>query len=136
MCFTTHRVLPTSSQFLPLFQAEEKKKKWGKNLGREPSCRGDLLHVLKVVLDKVEGLGVGPEVLDDDAGAADDLPLDALLVDLAEASKLAEVLGGDGELDEVDAVLLAKGGDELDVSGLIAAAGEDAKMGLTLVKGL
>lgn len=79
---------------------------------------------------------MGPEVLDDDAGAADDLPLDALLVDLAEASKLAEVLGGDGELDEVDAVLLAKGGDELDVSGLIAAAGEDAKMGLTLVKGL
>ena len=47
----------------------------------------------KVVEEDREGLGLLAVVLDDDARAADDLAGDALLVELAEASPLAEELG-------------------------------------------
>lgn len=47
---------------------------------------------LDVLEDLVLGGRVSPVVLDDDAGAPDDLPGLAVLVDLAEASPLAELL--------------------------------------------
>ena len=81
----------------------------------------------------MEALRVGTVVLDNDAGAADDLARVALLVDLAETSPLSEDLGVT-DLDEVDLVLSAQGLDELDVLGFRACLDEDAKMSLALVK--
>jgi hypothetical protein len=88
-----------------------------------------------VVLEELEGVRVGPKVLDDDAGAADDLPGGALLVNLAETGHLAELLGL-GDLDQVDRVLSAQGLNKLGVGGLRARGGKDAKVSLALVEGL
>ena len=83
----------------------------------------------------METLGVAAKVLDNDAGAADDLAGVSLTVDLAETSPGAEDLGV-SDLDEVDLVLGAEGLNELDVLGLSAGLNENAKMGLALVEGL
>ena len=90
---------------------------------------------LEVVEEDVESLALGAVVLDDDARAADDLAGVALTVDLAETSPGAEDLGVT-DLDEVDLVLGAEGFNELDVLSLCAGLDENAKVGLTLVKGL
>jgi hypothetical protein len=83
----------------------------------------------------VETLRLDTVVLDDDAGAANDLTGVALLVDLAEASPGAEDLGV-SNLDQVDLVLGAESLDELEVLGLVASFDQDAKVGLALVEGL
>ena len=53
----------------------------------------DALGRLEVVLQDIDGLAVGiTPVLDDDAAAADNLAGIALLVDLAQAGPLTELL--------------------------------------------
>ena len=83
----------------------------------------------------MQALRLNTVVLDDDAGAADDLARVALTVDLAETSPGAEDLRVTN-LDEVDLVLSAEGLDELDILGLSARLDEDAQVRLALVKGL
>ena len=81
----------------------------------------------------MQTLRVATIVLDDDAGAANDLARVALLVDLAETSPLAKNLRVT-DLDEVDLVLGAESFDELDVLGLSARLDKNAKVRLALVK--
>ena len=83
----------------------------------------------------MEALALDTVVLDNNAGAADDLAGVALTVDLAEAGPGTEDLGVT-DLDEVDLVLGTESLNELDVLGLRAGLNENAKVGLTLVEGL
>ena len=64
---------------------------------------------------------------DGDGGASDDLAGVAVLVDLAESGPLAELLVVI-HLEELDAVLRAKGLNELDVVLLVAVAGKHHKV--------
>lgn len=93
------------------------------------------LAVLEVVKENVETFGFDSVFFDDNAAAANDLTGIALTVDLAETSPGTEDLGV-SDLDQVDLVLGAKSLDELDIFGLSAGLDKDAKVGLTLVKGL
>ena len=93
------------------------------------------LAALEVLEEDVETLGLLTVVLDDDAGAADDLTGVALTVDLAETGPGAEGLGV-RDLEQVDLVLVAESLDELEVLGLVAGLDEDAKVGLATVEGL
>ena len=95
----------------------------------------DLLPVLEVVEEDVETFALDAKVLDNDAGAANDLAGVPLAIDLAETCPGTEYFGVT-DLDQVDLVLGAKGLDELNVLGLGASLDEDAKVGLTLVEGL
>ena len=72
---------------------------------------------------------------DGNGRAADNLAGRSLLVDLAEAGPLAELLVV-VNLEQVDAVLGAESLDELGVVLLVAVAGKDNKVGLALVNGL
>jgi hypothetical protein len=110
--------------------------------GGEPEERrkGDLLEVdgllgvLELVVEVGEGRGLlAAGRLDDSARAADDLAGDALLVELAEASPLADELAL-RDADEGDATLGAEGLDELDVGSLVAVLGEDTEDGLATVE--
>jgi len=91
-----------------------------------------VLDVVKHVLASSRLLTPG---LDDDARAADDLDGLAFGVVLAEASPLAEELSV-LDLGQGDGVLVAKGGDELGVSGLVARVSQHAEVGLSAVESL
>ena len=93
------------------------------------------LAALEVLEEDVETLGLLTVVLDDDAGAADDLTGVALTVDLAETGPGAEGLGV-RDLEQVDLVLVAESLDELEVLGLVAGLDKNAKVGLAAVEGL
>ena len=93
------------------------------------------LAALEVLEENVETLGLLTVVLDDNARAADDLTGVTLTVDLAETGPGTKGLGV-GHLKEVDLVLVAESLDELEVLGLVAGLDENAKVGLTTVKGL
>merc|ERR1711879_903537 len=103
------------------------------------SSQGHRNHRIKPLGEENLGL-VGAEVLkedleggrellelgsDDHARASYDLAGVTLIVDLAETSPLAKLLGV-GDLDEVDVVLQAEGLHELDVGGLSAVGSEGA----------
>jgi len=90
---------------------------------------------LQVLLENVVGGPLLAPVPDDSAGALDDLPGLALLVDLAQTGPLAQLHVG-VDLDEGDVVLHAEGGDQLLVHGLVAVLGENAQQSLTFVKSL
>lgn len=90
---------------------------------------------LEVVEEDVEGLGLFSVVLHNDARAANHLAGLGLLVELAQTGPLAELLRV-GDLDELDVVLKAESLDELDVGGLLAVLGKNAKVGLTTIKSL
>jgi len=90
---------------------------------------------LEVLEEDVHGLGLLTEILDDDAGASDDLAGVTLAIDLAETGPLAELLGI-RDLDQVDVVLSAESLNELDVLLLSAGLNEDGHMGLASVKSL
>jgi hypothetical protein len=87
---------------------------------------------LEVLEEDVHGLGLLTEVLDDNAGAADDLAGVTLAIDLAETGPLAELLGV-RDLDQVDVVLSAESLNELDVLLLSAGLDEDGHMGLASI---
>jgi hypothetical protein len=72
----------------------------------------------------VETLALGTIILDDDAGATDDLPRVTVLVDLAETGPLTENLPVT-DLDQVDLVFGAEGLNQLDVLGLVTGLDED-----------
>ena len=74
-------------------------------------------------------------VLDNDAGAPDDLAWVAFLVDLAQASPGTEYLSI-ANLDQVNFVLGTEGLDQLDVLGFGACLDEHTEVSLTLVQGL
>ena len=93
-----------------------------------------LLTGLEVVQENVHGLRLLTEILDDDAGASDDLAGVTLTIDLAETGPLSELLGI-RDLDQVDVVLSAKSLNELDVLLLSAGLDEDGHVGLTSVGG-
>lgn len=102
-----------------------------------PRAVGDekRLAALEVLEENVETLGLLTVVLDDNARAADDLTGVTLTVDLAETGPGTESLGV-RDLEQVDLVLVAESLDELEVLGLVAGLDENAKVGLTTVKGL
>ena len=89
-----------------------------------------LLTSLEVLQENVHGLRLLTEILDDDAGAADNLAGVTLAVNLAEAGPLAELLGI-RNLDQVDVVLSAQSLDQLDVLLLSAGLDKDSHVGLT-----
>lgn len=94
-----------------------------------------LLLGLEVVEDDAALLGLLAPVLNNDAGAVDDLAGVALTVKNAETSPLAELLSV-GHLDQGDLVLGAQGNDELLVSLLLAGLVQDTHVGLATVEGL
>merc|ERR1719192_44667 len=97
---------------------------------------GEVLLVgLEVILQDIIGSALASPVTDHSCRALDDLPGLALLVDLAKPSPLAQLHVG-VHLDQGDSVLLAEGGDQLLIHGLVAILGEDAKQGLPLVQSL
>lgn len=98
-----------------------------------PICHD--LSVLEVVEKYVKTLTLGTVVLDDDAGAADDLARVTLTVDLAQASPGTQHLRVT-DLDQVDLVLGTESLDKLDVLGFRASLNQDTEMGLALVKSL
>lgn len=75
------------------------------------------------------------KVLDDHDGAAAHLAGLALLVDLAQAGPLAQLLVR-VDADQGHLVLSAQGGDQLLVCGLVAALRQDAEHGGALVQDL
>src|ERR1700710_3192580 len=81
------------------------------------------------VQENVHGLGLFTKVLDDNAGASNNLAGVTLTVDLAETSPLTELLGI-GDLDQVDVVFSAEGLDKLDVLLLSAGLDQDSKVSL------
>ena len=91
--------------------------------------------VLEELKKHVERLRLLTELGDDGARAADDLGGLALLVDLAKAAPLTELLAG-VDHDEVDAALLAERADELGVLRIVAVLREAAQLGGVLVEGL
>ena len=91
-----------------------------------------LLDVLLEERESIRGLSV---VLDGAGRGTSDLSWDTLLIVFALSEPLAELLSG-LNLDEWDFVLLGKGGDELDVFGIIAVLGEDAKVSILSVQSL
>jgi hypothetical protein len=82
------------------------------------------------VQENVHGLRLFTKVLDNDAGAGNNLTGVTLTVDLAETGPFTELLSI-GDLDQVDVVLSAKSLDKLDVLLLSAGLNKDSKMGLT-----
>lgn len=82
------------------------------------------------VQENVHGLRLFTKVLDNDAGAGNNLTGVTLTVDLAETGPLTELLSI-GDLDQVDVVLSAKSLDKLDVLLLSAGLNKDSKMSLT-----
>lgn len=94
-----------------------------------------LLLGLEVVEEDAALLGLLAPVLNNDAGAVDDLAGVAFTVNLAKTSPLAELLAI-WDLDERDLVLAAQGNDELLVRLLLASLVENAHMRLATVEGL
>lgn len=80
-------------------------------------------------------LGLLTEVTDDDAVAADDFLGNSVLVNLAKANPLTELVGI-RDLQELDLVLGTEGLDETKVLLLLAGLGENTEMGLAAVKSL
>lgn len=93
------------------------------------------LTVLEVIQEDVETLALNTVLLNDDAGAANDLAGVALPVDFAETSPGAEDLSVT-DFDQVDLVFGAESFDELDVFGLGAGLDENAQVSLALIEGL
>jgi len=93
------------------------------------------LFRLEGVKEDVEGFAFDAVVLDDDAGAADDLTCGAFLVELAESGPFAKRHLG-VNLHEVDFVVSAEGFNEFAVLLFVAVLGEHAEVGKTFVKGL
>ena len=93
------------------------------------------LAVLEVVEEDVEALALDTVVLDDNAGAADDLAGVALTVNLAETGPGAKDLRV-SNLDKVNLVLGAKSLNELQVLRFSDGLDEDAQVRLALVEGL
>lgn len=79
-----------------------------------------------MVLDHVQSGRLLTEVLDHHHGATAHLARLALLVDLAQAGPLAQLLVG-VDADQRDLVLVAQGGDQLLVLRLVAALGQDGE---------
>lgn len=92
------------------------------------------MHLFDLFKEHVEGAGLFAEVADSNARALEVLLDGAGAVALDEASPLSEHVTL-GDLDEVDVVLSAEGGDELLVAFLLAVFGEDAQVGGTGVEG-
>ena len=90
---------------------------------------------LDVLLEERKSIGSLSVVLDGAGRGTSDLSWDTLLVVLALSEPLAELLSG-VNLDQWDLVLLGKGGDQLDVLGVIAVLGEDAKVSILSVQSL
>ena len=91
--------------------------------------------LLDVLLEERESIGGLSVVLDGAGRGTSDLSWDTLLVVLALSEPLTELLSG-LNLDEWDFVLLGKGGDKLDVLGIIAVLGEDDKISILSVQSL
>lgn len=83
----------------------------------------------------METLRLNTVVFDDNAAAANDLARVTLTIDLAQTSPGTKDLGV-SDLDQVNLVLGAESFNEFDVFGLGASLNENAKVGLTLIKGL
>ena len=91
--------------------------------------------LLDVLLEEGESIGGLTVVLDGAGGGTSDLSWDSLFVVLALSEPLSELLSG-LNLNEWDFVLLGKGSDELDVLGVIAVLGKDAKVSILSVQSL
>ena len=91
--------------------------------------------LLEVGEEGGECRGLLSVVRDDSARALDDLGGDALRAQAAEAGPLSESLAR-LDLDELGAVVVAEGLDELGVLGLVAVLGEAAQERVSLVEGL
>ena len=91
--------------------------------------------LLDVLLEERESIGGFSVVLDGAGRGTSDLSWDTLLVVFALSEPLSELLSG-LNLDEWDLVLLGKGGDELDVLGVVAVLGENAEISVLSVEGL
>jgi hypothetical protein len=83
----------------------------------------------------VQTFALATVVLNNDAGATDDLARVALSVDLAQTGPSAEDLGVTN-LDEVDFVLSAKSLNESEVLGLSAGLYENAQVSLAFIESL
>jgi hypothetical protein len=83
----------------------------------------------------MQTFALGTIVLNNDAGATDDLARVALSVDLAQTSPSAKDLGVTN-LDEVDFVLSAESLNESEVLGLSTGLYEDAQVSLAFVESL
>ena len=90
--------------------------------------------LLDVLLEEGESIGGLTVVLDGAGGGTSDLSWDTFLVVFALTEPLSELLSG-VNLDEWDFVLLGKGGDELDVFGIITVLGEDAEISILSIQG-
>ena len=88
-----------------------------------------------VCLQECQSLALLAEIRNGDAGSADDLASCTLMIDAAEASPLAELLAV-CNLNQRNAVLLAKTLNQLLVRGLGTALGEEARLGALRVKSL
>lgn len=80
-------------------------------------------------------LGLLTKVTDNNALALNNLLSNTILVDLAEANPLTELLSA-GNLQELDLVLGAEGLNQAEVLLLLAGLGKDTEMGLAAVEGL
>jgi len=83
-----------------------------------------------MVLNHVQSGCLLTEILDHDHGAAAHLAGLALLVDLAQAGPLSQLLVR-VHADQGDLVLVAQSGDQLLVVGLVEGLGQDAQDSLT-----
>jgi hypothetical protein len=94
-----------------------------------------LLLALEVVQQNASLLALLAPVLDDDAGAVDDLASIALTIQDAQAGPFAELLSI-GNLDQRDLVLGAQRNNELLVGFFFAGFVEDAHVRLTTIESL
>ena len=105
---------------------EKPQRKWGKHIEDRFGGSLYLLLRLQVVQEVAQLLGLLAELLDDDARARDNLPGVGVLVQLAEASPLTQVLGvSNGH--QLDVGVVAESLDQVNVGGLIALERKDGE---------
>ena len=93
------------------------------------------LAALEVIKEDMESLGVSTEILNDNTAAANDLAGVTLTIDFAETSPGTKNFGI-SDLDQVGAMLRAKGLNKLDVFSLSASLDQNTEVGFTLIEGL